>query len=160
MSQIVDLVDSIPYKTRWGPSVGKVVLEVAFTHPIRRGVECCPVGERPFWQKKILQPENSDPVPGVQMPSIFYLHSVHNVQVLIAVVRSWEMLQWEFQNKETKNQRPTCVDKLDDWMELWKKERGGRGRAEHRATELGRHWLERRAWIEIENYFLNLMIWL
>ena len=75
------------------------------------------------------------------MPSIFYLHSVHNVQVLIAVVRSWKCFN---ENSKTKKQKPTCVDKLDDWMELWKKERGGRGRAEHRATELGRHWLERR----------------
>ena len=36
------------------------------------------------------------------MPSIFYLHSVHNVQVLIAVVRSWKCFN---ENSKTKKQR-------------------------------------------------------
>ena len=148
VSYTVDLVDSIPYKTRWGPGVGKVVFKVAFTHPIRRGVECCPVGERPFWQKKIVTWKlRSSP----RSSNAFYLLSSQCTQCSSPHCSSEVLENVSIVDSKTKKQRPTCVDKLDDWMELWKKERGGRGRAEHRATELGRYRLEKRAWIKMEN---------
>ena len=113
-----------------------MVLKVAFTHP----------EEQRYWALKhdILKinckkPEDSNPVPGVEMPSLFYSHSVHNWQVFIAVVWSWDS---KFNRSWSKV--GTCVHKLDNGLELWKQEGGGRCCAEHRSTELGGHRLKNK----------------
>ena len=48
------------------------------------------------------------------MPSIFYLHSVHNIQVLIAVVRSWKMFRLLIPKQRNKDQ-PVSTNSTIGW---------------------------------------------
>ena len=65
-----DLVYGIPNKVSGGPGVGKVILKVAFTHPEIKAFLTVAM--------YYLKPEDANPVPGVEVSSVLYLHCVHN----------------------------------------------------------------------------------
>ena len=53
-----------------GPRVGKMILKVAFTHPEIKMVFTVALCRS--------KPEDANPVPGVEVPSILNPHCVHN----------------------------------------------------------------------------------
>ena len=132
-----DLVHGVPDQPSGGPGVGKVVLKVALTHP-----------ERSIFSTFVLRrkkPEDANPVPGVEVPSLLYPHCVHNWQVFIAVVGPWNVRtgqKWVVVNNVT------CVNKVDNGLVFGKKEWGGGCCTEHWSAELRGHRLKKRCFVK------------
>ena len=65
-----DLIYSIPNKVSGSPGVGKMILKVAFTHPEIKAFLTVALSFK--------KPEDTNPVPGVEVLSVLYPHCVHN----------------------------------------------------------------------------------
>ena len=88
------------------------------------------------------KPEDANPVPGVEVPSLLYPNCVHNCQVFVAVVGSWNVKSKQVVKCELQNRREVVKCDLCQQTGRWAGilEEGERWRLLHWTL---RRWTER-----------------